>query len=88
MLEFYKSKGINLFRDALSIPGIANNLLFKSIKDGGGFYTFEEDLYRTFRNYIVGGSSIIFKRYAEVGKTPIRNGSHVCKNIIVYDSSR
>ena len=87
MLEFYKSKGINLLKDALSIPGIANNLLFTNIKDGSGFYTFEEDLYRAFRNNTVGGPSIIFKKYAEVGKTTIRNDSQVCKNTIRFDAN-
>ncbi len=36
---------------------------------------------------IVGGPSIIFKRYVEAGKTLIRNGSKLYKKAMGYDAN-
>lgn len=38
----------------------------------------DKDLYDLMKNGIVGGPSIIFKRYVEGGKTFIRNGKKLC----------
>ena len=45
------------------------------------------DLYDLMKSGIVGGPSIIFKRYVEAGKTYIRNGEKVCKKAVGYDAN-
>jgi hypothetical protein len=47
----------------------------------------DKDLYDLMKSGIVGGPSIIFKRYVEAGKTLIRNGSKLCKKAIEYDAN-
>ncbi len=46
-----------------------------------------EDFYNSIESGIVGGPSIIFKRYVEADKTFIRNGSKICKKAIGYDAN-
>ena len=47
----------------------------------------DKDLYDLMKNGIVGGPSIIFKRYVEAGKTYIRNGQKICKKAVGYDAN-
>ena len=39
------------------------------------------------KDSIVGNPSIIFNRYHDLGKTYIRNGNKLCKQVIGYDAS-
>ena len=68
---------------------MANRILHKSTD--AKFYTFGEkdkDLAHKLRENVVGGPSIIFTRYAEVGKTMIRNSSNICKTVVGVDASQ
>ena len=47
----------------------------------------DKDLYDLMKNGIVGGPSIIFKRYVEAGKTYIRNGQKLSKKAVGYDAN-
>ncbi|TYZ57451.1 hypothetical protein PybrP1_010839 [[Pythium] brassicae (nom. inval.)] len=47
----------------------------------------QSEIFHKMRSNIAGGPSIIFKRYAESFKTPIRNGPKMCKKVIGYDAN-
>ena len=76
MMSFYHSKGINLFKDAITVPGIARKMIFgEAERQGAHFALFsksQEDVYRDFKRNIVGGPSIVFHRYHKVDETYIR----------------
>jgi hypothetical protein len=86
--EFYKARKIDIFKTAISIPGIARQMLFHSCMENGyHFSLFDEansDLYNTFTSNIVGGPSLIFMRQQTKGETLIR-GTKTCEKIIGYD---
>ena len=89
MNEFYKNIHIDFIHQAISIPGVAMRVCFNFITDPAAeFHLFNpknKDIYRLFKENIVGGPSIIFNRYHEAGKTFIRNdpNKHVCKSLIL-----
>ena len=86
--EFYKLKNIDLFKSAISIPGVARKMLFDSaFQNSVHFSLFDSknsDLYQTFNDNIIGGPSIIFKRQEIVNETLIR-GKKECRNILGFD---
>ena len=88
--NFYFQKGIDVFKTAISVPGIARQLLFKSARDqNASFALFDEgnkDLYQTVKCNIVGGPSIIFTRHHCVGQTRIR-GQKPCQSILGFDAN-
>ena len=70
---FYADKRLDMFKDAISLPGLALKYSFQDIR--AQFYHFgsgHTPLYHLVRDQIVGGPSIIFHRYHETGKTYIR----------------
>ena len=87
--DFYKTMKIDVFKSAISIPGVARQLVFKTAAESKAYFSLfdknNSDLYFTFLSNIIGGPSIIFKRYAEAGKTKIRDGTETCKRIIGLD---
>ena len=88
MAVTYREKGIDLFKDGISVPGLTMKYLFK-ISPEANFALFgnkDRDLYQKFRENLVGGPSIVFTRYHEAGKTRIRGGK-ICKNIQGYDAN-
>ena len=92
MQEFYFGLGVDLFKVAVSIPGVARSLLYKTAGDGGVSFSSvrpgDEDLYYLIKQNIVGGPSVIFTRHHEVGKTCIRADRGVmCTNILGYDAN-
>jgi hypothetical protein len=87
MFEFYRARNLDMFKDAISLPGLAYKMLMNC--PNANFSLFEEKdkhLYYLLKNNIRGGPSIIFNRYQEVDKTYIRNGK-LCKNIIGFDAN-
>ncbi len=92
MLKSYREEGIDLLQSAVSIPGIARQMLFKSAAECGATFTLfdkaNSDLHRTFLNNLVGGPSIIFNRYHKVDHTFIRgNKDKPCKALIGEDAN-
>ena len=92
MLDSYKKEGIDLLRSAISIPGIARQLLFKTAAEcGASFSLFDKansDLHRIFNDNLVGGPSIIFNRYHKVGETFIRgNKNKPCRALFGDDAN-
>ena len=91
-LEFYKANRIDVFKIAISAPGIARKMLFDCAREMQvSFPLFsqeDEDLYRIVKQNIVGGPSIIFKRYHKVDETYLRNNlNKKCQNILGYDAN-
>ena len=64
--QFYFDKGIDVFKTAISVPGIARQLLFQSAKKHRSVQHHQT------KHLIVGGPSIIFTRHHASGKTRIR----------------
>ena len=90
MFEFYQAKGLDLFKDGISVPGLVIKYMFSGLEHNTFFTLFREqdkDLYYNFKNNIVGGPSIIFNRYHEQNKTFIRNGTKPCKKIWGADAN-
>ena len=95
LIAYYHCEKIDIFKESITLPGVARKLLYKSVKPSIHFALFNKqnkDLYRTFRNNIIGGPSIVFSRYAEANKTSIRSHKYksesvLCKRIIGFDSN-
>ena len=88
--HFYDEKHLDVFKNAISTPGIARQLLFKTARDArASFALFDEynkDLYQTVKQNIIGGPSIIFTRHHCVGETKIR-GQKPCGAILGFDAN-
>ena len=88
--QYYFDMGVDVFKVAISAPGVARRLLFKYARANNKYFaSFEEehqDLFYKFKKCAAGGPSIIFKRYAKVGETKIRNNHEkICRSIAGYD---
>ena len=80
---------IDMFKDAVSLPGLAQKRLFRSLDSDDYFTNFSSDhayIYKQLKAGIVGGPSIVFCRYQEKGKTLIKN-KNVCQRVVGYDAS-
>ena len=92
MQKFYFDHHIDLFKVAVSVPGIARRWLFQTAHNAktnfGLIQPQDDDLYYTIKQNIVGGPSIIFTRDAEVGRTFVRKDpSRPCINIVGFDAN-
>ncbi len=90
MFNFYKSLGIDMFKDAISVPGLTLKYLFSTLTHDDYFTLFKEQdktLYYKMRQNIVGGPSVVFHRYHEKGSTFIRNGPKPCEEVVGYDAN-
>ncbi len=89
MTQFWKTKGIDMLKQAISLPGLAFKFEMSFLKEQGVHLSsfHDEATYQLFRKNMVGGPAIIFKRYAEVNKTNIRNPEKTVKKIIGYDAN-
>ena len=76
MRRFYMNKQIDVFKQTISVPGIARILLFRSAREANASFSIfdnkNKDLYHTIKKNIVGGPSIIFHRHQKAGKSKIR----------------
>jgi len=92
MCAYFASRGLDLFKDGISLPGLAMKDLFAHT---GTFFTLfkkrDADLYHTMREQIVGGPSIIFNRYQEKDKTCIRKhqfeSPKKCEAVMGFDAN-
>ena len=93
MKKFYEGKGIDILKDAVSIPGVSLHYLLKgSIELGAELYAPSAEAYQMLKGAVVGGPSLVFTRYHEVGKTRIRShqvagDAKLCQNILGYDAN-
>ena len=91
MQEFFISKGLNMFKDSLSLPGLGRVWLFQAARKRGVsfalFNEFYKSLYMKFKDNIVGGPSIIFRRYTKIGESVInKKTNNKVLNIHGYDA--
>ena len=90
MIQFYYSKQIDMLKLGYTLPNLANRILHSSTL--AAFFQFcekEDEEYDNYiRNWLKGGPSIIFTRYAKVGETKIRDSENVCKSVVGIDASQ
>ena len=92
MRNFYIGKGIDIMKDAVSIPGVSLHYLLKgAIERKAELYAPSKEAYEMLKGAVVGGPSLVFTRYHEAGKTRIRSHQYpiprVCQNILGYDAN-
>ena len=92
MKNFYIEKGIDIMKDAVSIPGVSLHYLLKgAIERKAELYAPRKEAYEMLKGAVVGGPSLVFTRYHEAGKTRIRSHQHtdakLCQNILGYDAN-
>ena len=87
---FYHDRGIDMFKDGISVPGLSLLRLFNDLPNDTYFTVFNRtnsDLHELVKDNIVGGPAIIFHRYHEKNVTRIRGGSEPCRSIVGYDAN-
>ena len=87
---FYCDRGIDMFKDGISVPGLSLLHLFNDLPNDTYFTVFNRtnsDLHELVKDNIVGGPAIIFHRYHEKDVTRIRGGSEPCRSIVGYDAN-
>ena len=92
MRNFYTEKGIDIMKDAVSIPGVSLHYLLRgAIERNAELYAPSKEAYQMLKEAVVGGPSLVFTRYHEVGKTRIRShqvaNPKLCQNILGYDAN-
>ena len=92
MKNFYTEKGIDIMKDAVSIPGVSLHYLLRgAIERNGDLYSPSKEAYDMLKEAVVGGPSLVFTRIHEVGKTRIRSHQiaepQLCQNILGYDAN-
>ena len=91
--ELYKTSGLDMLKDALSLPGLG--LLFGMKGLQGVFHTLSPDqaeLAQLLTTSIVGGPSLVFCRLAEDGQTTIRTPDYgtealACQSVVGFDAN-
>ena len=72
----YKQQNLDIFKRSFSVSRIAKLRMMQKIEKNSFFCLFPKrhaGLYKTLRNQLTGGLSIVFCRYAAAGETQIRN---------------
>ncbi|XP_019633364.1 PREDICTED: uncharacterized protein LOC109476787 [Branchiostoma belcheri] len=96
MVDFYKDLGIDMLKDGISVPGLTLKYLFMNLKSNEYFTLVgNEEVYKLFKQNIVGGPSIIFHRHHQKGKTYIRQKEmtdsgkqpKLCQKVIGFDAN-
>ena len=97
MKNFYAEKGIDIMKDAVSIPGVSLHYLLRgAIERNAELYAPRQEAYHMLKEAVVGGPSLVFTRYHEVGKTRIRShrsnsvaneDPKLCQKIVGYDAN-
>ena len=92
MLDFYEAKGIDILKDAVSIPGVSMLYLLRgAIEKSAELFSPCEEAYYLLNGSLVGGPSLVFSRYHEAGLTGIRShrvkNPSICKKILCYDAN-
>ena len=92
--QFYAERGLDLFKDGISVPGLTLKYLFATIPKDIYFSLYGAELkevHDAIQHNLVGGPSIIFHRYQEGGVTQIRSHEYpdpkICKKIVGYDAN-
>ena len=85
--KFYFNNNIKIFKDTISVPRAARQMLFKSKDAKLTLFDHEnEDLYRKVKQNICGGPSIVFTRTMKAGQR-LKNGKETCAKIFGFDAN-
>ena len=97
MKEFYTDLGVDIFKDAVSLPGVSQQyLLRKTLQPRRGYkppelYAPNAEAYAMLKAAVVGGPSLVFTRKHVAGETHIRSSqcedAKVCSRILGYDAN-
>ena len=86
MQKVYIDQKLDMFKDAVSLPKLAQKQIFRSLKED--YFTLfskkHSHIYKELRSGIVGGPSIVFTRYQEKGVTRIKGGQ-ICQKLLGFD---
>ena len=93
--DFYQQRGIDMFKQGISVPGLTLLYLFNDLPEKTYFTIFNEkhkDLHDLVKDNICGGPSIIFHRYHEKAITALRRNEYgetarPCRSIVGYDAN-
>ncbi|KAI9205988.1 uncharacterized protein BJ171DRAFT_498330 [Polychytrium aggregatum] len=90
-MSFYSSKNIHVFKDAISIPGLVEQYLFRPLRDdihASFMLISDQALYTELRDSVVGGPSLVFNEFARAGETLIHgNPDRICQRVIGMDEA-
>ena len=94
--QIYRVKGIDMLKDAISLPGLAVKWKFTEMNRN----TFDiplidvnnSDLHNTVKDNLVGGPSIVFHRHHEKGVTRLREETYgseakLCERVVGFDAN-
>ena len=97
MKEFYTTLGVDIFKDAVSLPGVSQQyILRKTLKGRKGYkppelYAPNKEAYDMLKAAVVGGPSLVFTRKHVAGETKIRSHQYEdakpAKRILEYDAN-
>ena len=97
MKEFYTYLGIDILKDAVSLPGVSEKyILRKTLQPRWGYkppelYSPNKEAYAMLKAAVVGGPSLVFTRKHVAGETRIRSHQYedarVCRRILGYDAN-
>jgi hypothetical protein len=92
LTQFYFKWGIDIFKESISIPGIARKMIFQAAQKKKVSFSLidnhNSDLHFLISRNLVGGPAIIFNRFHKKNETFIRNNKDFpCKSIIGYDAN-
>ena len=97
MKEFYTNLGVDIFKDAVSLPGVSQHyILRKTLKRRKGYtppelYAPNKEAYGMLKATVVGGPSLVFTRKHVAGETRIRSHQYedarLVKRILGYDAN-
>ena len=97
MKEFYTGLGVDIFKDAVSLPGVSQQyILRKTLQPRRGYqppelYAPNAEAYAMLKAAVVGGPSLVFTRKHVAGETRIRSHQYedarVCRRILGYDAN-
>jgi len=92
MKSFYTERGIDILKDAVSLPGVSLHYLLRgAIERGADLYSPSKEAYEMLKGPVVGGLSLVFTRRHKAGVTRIRSHQfeepRLCKKILGFDAS-
>ena len=90
MGTFYTGEGINILKDAASLPGMSLHLPLRGLVERGAvFYSPCKVAYGMLKEAVIGGLGLVFTHYHEAGVTKQRphrvKETKVCKQTIGYN---
>ena len=90
MLDVYRSMDLDIFKQAISAPGLSRILLFRSARKANVSFSLinhrDKDIHTLLKKTLTGGPSLIFTRHASSEEgTLIRGGPEKCQGVTGLD---